>query len=108
MGEFEREVIGFMGEIRQYMKSQPGRCASHSEDIDALEARAKNIEEAIGYDAKSDKTIHSRTAVLEKISDRVCFAFKAVAYVSSVAGLIYGGLKIMLYSVLPHVDKVAK
>ena len=52
MGDFEREMLVLMGEVRQYMANQPGRCASHSGSIAALKTATEEIKLAIEYKAE--------------------------------------------------------
>lgn len=54
MGDFEREMLVLMGEVRQYMANQPGRCASHSVSIAGIKTATDDIKLAIEY--KADPT----------------------------------------------------
>lgn len=98
------EMREFRGEIRQYMKEQPARCANHSGRIEALAQRGKLVEQAIAFKEDDDDTIHARTQRVETVLDRAFFAFKALAWISSAAGAIYGGFSFLL----KHTDKVDK
>jgi hypothetical protein len=65
MGDFEREVIGFMGEIRQYMRDQRGRCDSHSADIKSNSARIVEVERAIEFKSDDEHPISKRVSAME-------------------------------------------
>lgn len=62
MGEFERQMLKFMGDVRehmgktnQYLENQPGRCASHSVSIKNVQDVQTNLERAIGYKGPDDE-----------------------------------------------------
>lgn len=61
MGDFERDMLAYMakvsehmGEVRQYMANQSGRCASHSASIADIKEATDEIKLAIEY--KADPT----------------------------------------------------
>ena len=49
MGDFEKEMLLLMGEVRQYMANQPGRCSSHSGSITSLKNSVEQIRLAIEF-----------------------------------------------------------
>lgn len=89
MGEFEREVIGFMGEIRQYMKSQPGRCASHSTGIKCVEERITTVERSIDFSEKG-KSLGDRVKTIEDNQGNVKWLDRWLLYAWSAIIMIGG------------------
>ena len=66
MGDFEKEMLVLMGQVKQYMENQPGRCASHSVAIKCVQDGMTNIERAIGYNGPDDeKPIVKRMETIE-------------------------------------------
>lgn len=95
--DFERDMYTFMGEVKQALKDQPGRCANHSDRINELDARSTDIEQAIGFRKGDENTIHARVQVVESFRSSVVFALQAILWLSGASGVLYGAFVVLLH-----------
>jgi hypothetical protein len=102
------EMREFRGEIRHYMKEQPGRCSNHSARISELDDRAVDIEQAIGFRKGDENTIHERVKIVEKFRGYVVFTLEALAWLAGAGTLIYAGVSLFLHSAAQNSDIVAR
>lgn len=101
------EMADRLARIETKQEAMVPRCNSHAIDIEALNKRAKTIEEAIDY-KEDEETIHDRTKALEKRRDTVDGVLRLIGWVSGIGAAAYGALLFLAKALLPHSDKVVK